>query len=414
MNYMQLQLFWGLVAHALQPSLKAASRGGFGFLGVPNAPMGNLTSIQDSSVSGGVLRLSEDDQRNTTSFQSTQFSGGVHQELEVQSGEASQGNMTSSQASKGNMTRPTRRPPEDQTTITTTTPKPLFPANPNVGSVDSDDTALTMKVIEEGMESAMEKFKKANAAFAKMTCAEIDDKRGELDKAYEELRDKAMLMRFEAAKANAHKSRDIKSERQKHITIKETMKKSDLAKDTRSVNVDARKAVVAHETTMILHLNALEQYALRCGVKDKWCEVGDTELNEKFKKLQKMTVAIDAKFTEAGWLRNEAVQGLATTETKTAAELRWGEAMRSVGEVWAGRKSLSTGLEVVTAACGLRPPPGEWAKPRKKCNLKPQDPMMQALLRDDPKEFERRWKEIIGKKAGVTADKVVVNVADCF
>jgi len=354
----------------------AASQVGLGFLGFSEAPRGNMTS-------GG----------NMTS-------------------EASKGNMTSAQDSKG------LHQDLERTTITTTTSKPLFQPNAHLGSVDSDDTALTMKVIEEGMESAMEKFKKANAAFAKMTCAELDIKRLEMDKEYESLQNRAMLMRFEAARANARKSLDIKEARVKYegkqmMDREETLKKSELVRDTRSQNTDAKKAVVDSETSMILHLNVLEQYTLKCGSTDKWCEIGDTNLNEKFDKLQKMTQEIDAKFTEAGWLRNEAVAPLATTQTKHAAELRWGEAMQSVGAVWAGRKSMSTGLEVVTAACGLRPPPGLWGQPRKKCNLKPTDPLMQALLRENPKEFERRWKEMIGKKAGVSPDKVVVNIADC-
>eukprot|EP00746_Dinoflagellata_sp_MGD_P162655 gnl/MRDRNA2_/MRDRNA2_90301_c0_seq1.p1 gnl/MRDRNA2_/MRDRNA2_90301_c0~~gnl/MRDRNA2_/MRDRNA2_90301_c0_seq1.p1 ORF type:complete len:393 (-),score=107.24 gnl/MRDRNA2_/MRDRNA2_90301_c0_seq1:5-1183(-) len=391
MTSMQLQLFGALVALAVQPLFVVASRSGLGFLGFSEAPRGNMT------ISGNLT--SEASKGNTMSF------GNMTKE-------ASKGNITSAQVSGG------LHQELERTTITTTTSKPLFPANANLGSVDSDDTALTMKVIDEGMESAMEKFKKANAALAKLTCAELDGKRLEMDKEYESLQTRAMMLRFEAARANARKSLDIKEARIKYegkqlMDREETLKKSELVRDTRSQNTDAKKAVVDSETAMILHLNVLEQYTLKCGATEKWCEVGDTNLNEKFEKIQKMTQEIDAKFTEAGWLRNEAVAPLATTQTKQAAELRWGEAMQSVGAVWAGRKSMSTGLEVVTAACGLRPPPGVWGQPRKKCNLKPQDPLMQALLRENPKEFERRWKEIIGKKAGVTPDKVVVNIADC-
>jgi len=323
-------------------------------------------------------------------------------------------NMSSSGDSKVGVNSNGRRRDSPSTTITTTTSKPLFPASDLVGSVDSDDTALTMKVITLGMESAMEKFKKANAALAKMTCAELDNKREDLEKAYEELRDTSMHMTFEAARANAKKSLEIQEDRKKHVSRKDLMKKSEVAKDTRDENVVAEKAVMDYESATLLHMNALEQYTLKCGTKDKWCEVGDTNVNEKFEKLQVTTKEVDAKFTEAGWLRNEAVGDFATTQTKHAAELRWGEAMRTVGQVWSGTKSVTNSLEVVTAACGLRPPPGDWSKPRKKCNLKPTDPMMQALLRDDPKEFVRRWKELIGAKAGITPDKVEVNVAGCF
>jgi len=388
---MQRNLLWTLPVLLLQVQFAFASQDAF--LGSFVAPKANSTQYQVSEASKGNMT-------NSTEFQINLYKVNMTSSQESQVN-LHKGNMTSSQDSR-------------YTTIATTTSKPLFPANPLVGSVDSDDTALTMKVIHEGLESALEKFKKANARLAKMTCAELDEERQNLEAAYEDLRDKAIQMTYESSRANALKSLDLKTEKEKHLTRKHMMKKSDLAKNTRSDNVDALKAVKAYDQATILHMNALEQYALKCGVKDKWCEIGDTDNNNKFATIKELTGQVDAKFTEAGWLRNEAVGKFATTQTKDAAEYRWGEAMRHVGAVWSNTKSLTTGLEVVTAACGLRPPPGDWAKPRQKCNLKPQDPLMQALLRDDPQEFVRRWKEIIGKKAGITPDKVVVNVADCF
>lgn len=297
----------------------------------------------------------------------------------------------------------------ETTTITTTTSKPLFAPNPNVGSVDSDDTDMTLNVILEGMESAMEKFKKANSRLMKMTCAELDEEREEMDKAYEALKDKALHASFSSAKANALRSLEIQKQ------------KASLSKSRRGVADEqveqhklAMKAQADYEHQTVLHLNVLEQYALKCGVKDKWCEVGDSSLNHKFAELKIKAADVDSKFTEAGWLRNQAVGEYSTTADKASAELRWGQAMQTVGEVWSDRASLGWGIEVTTAACGLRPPAGPWAQPRKKCNLKPSDPMMQALLRDDPQEFVRRWKEMIGKKAGLSPDKVVVDVKGCF
>jgi len=372
-------LRWAVIALALHPQFALASqvRSLDAFLGSVGAPRGNMTTYESSA--------------------------------------ASKGNKTMSQ----NSTKSNRQPnivdvDLGRTTITTTT-STLFPPDPLLGSVQQADTDLTMKVIKVGMESALEKFKKANARLAKMTCEELDNERKELEEAYEKLRDQAMLMVYEASRANALKSLDIQTEKETKFanSRKELMKKSDLAKNTRDEKVSALEAVKMYDTATILHMNALEQYALKCGANDQWCEIGDTANNNKWAKLQKSTAEVDAIFTEAGWLRNDAVGEYATVRTKQSAELRWGEAMRHVGEVWTDRKSLTTGLEVVTAACGLRPP-NDFDQPKQKCNLKPQDPMMQALLRDNPKEFVRRWKELIGKKAGVTPDKVVVNVAGCF
>jgi len=388
-SIMQQYFFWAVVVLVHLPHLVDASRGGSGFL--------------------KHFAASEESMTDVTAF------GGPGNMTIITAGE---GNMTFMTATKGKMTSSqafqaianssaSQRPPK------TTTPKPLFPSkDPNLGSVDSDDTKMTIQVIKVGYETAMEKFKKANARIAKMSCVELNDEREEMDKAWEELRDRAMLMRFEAARANALKALDIKSERTKHVTFKDTLRKSKLVSDTRDENVIAKKAVEEYEKSTVSHLNVLEQYALKCGVKDKWCEIGDSALNDKFHKMVRIESEVDTKFTEAGWLRNEAVTPMATTITKNAAELRWGEAMRTVGQVWTEKTSLATGLEVVTAACGLRPPAGLWAQPRKKCDQLATDPRMKALYRDNPQEFVRQWKELIGKKAGVTSDKVVVRV-DC-
>lgn len=301
--------------------------------------------------------------------------------------------------------------------MTTTTPKPIFPTNPWVGSVATADRSLTMQVITEGFETAMEKFKKANSGLAKLTCQELDEKRADMDTAWADLRDRAMQLRFEAAKANAKKKLEIREERVKHEgdsqnRFKDTLRKSELVKGTRDENVAARETVKDYEKYTVLHLNVLEQYALKCGVKDKWCEIGDVALNDKFAKIQKTAERVDSIFTEAGWLRNEALKEYSTQQSIKAYKLRWGDAVRTVEETWAQRKSLTYGLEVTTAACGTRPPPGAWNIKQRKCDMKPQDPQMKALLRDDPQEFNRRWKELIGKKAGVTPDKVVVRT-DC-
>jgi len=317
----------------------------------------------------------------------------------------------------GNITEAAARPrtTTETTTITTTTSKPLFPPKPGndlVGSVDSDDTALTLKVILEGMESALEKFKKANAGLAKLTCKELDDRREEMETVWDDLKEKALVASFNAAKANAFKSKEI--EKQKKTLSRTVSTNAREVGSTMEENKAARKTQEGYKETAILHMNVLEQYALKCGVKDKWCEIGDTAQNEKFKKLMRGVANVDARFTEAGWLRHQAVAEYATAGHKHSAEIRWGEAMRTVGEVWTDTKSLTFGLEVQTAACGLRPPSGPWATPSPKCNLKPSDPMMQALLRDDPQEFVRRWKEMIGKKAGLSPDKVVVDVSGCF
>jgi hypothetical protein len=319
-------------------------------------------------------------------------------------------NATQQAPNGGNNTKASREGPLTST-ITTTTSL-LFPAKPGndlVGSITPTDSAFTMKVVEEGWESVMDKFKKANDRFMKMTCTELDAERDDLDKAYDEIKEKALMASFESARLNAVKSKDIAHQKATIGHAVQTLSDEQVAQ-TKA----ARKLQDGYEHATTLHLNALEQYALKCGVKDKWCEIGDTNLNMKFDKLRNEVSSVDAIFTEAGWLRNQAVSEMATAANKKAAELRWGAAMQQAGHVWAQTAGMGYGLEVQTAACGLRPPSGPWATPPAKCNLKPSDPMMQALLRDDPAEFVRQWKEVIGKKAGLSPDKVRVDVSGCF
>lgn len=322
---------------------------------------------------------------------------------------ASNFTITANMTQAANMTQSRPRRGDTTTTITTTTSKPLFPASEMVGSVDQDDTALTLTVIIEGMESAMEKFKKANSALAKMTCAQLDDHREEMDKAWDVLKEQSLTASFNSAKANAIKSLEIVGEKNSLSKSQSSVGEAQAA-ETKA----ARKAQADYESMTILHLNVLEQYALKCGVKDKWCAIGDTGVNDKFGQMVIDKKQVDSKFTEAGWLRHQANAEFATTGDKKSADLRWAQAMSQVGKVWTDTSSIKFGLEVQTAACGVRPPPGVWATPPKKCNLHPSDPVMQALLRDDPKEFVRQWKEMIGAKAGLSPDKVTVDIAGCF
>jgi len=285
----------------------------------------------------------------------------------------------------------------------------LYAPDPMVGSVHGDDTRFTLQVVIEGFESSIEKFKKANARLQKMSCKELDDERQAMDDAWEKYKHGSLMATFEAARANAKKAKAMDHQKEQI-----SASRGSIADATAKVNQAAKKGQADYINATMQHLNVLEQYALKCGVRDKWCVIGDSGNNKKFEKLQISTQGVDAVFTEAGWLRNQANGEYSTEADKKSAEIRWGTAMMKVGEVWADRASLGWGIEVTTAACGLLPPSGPWAKGRDKCNLIPSDPMMQALLRDDPQEFIRHYKEIIGKKAGITPDKVVVDISGCF
>merc|ERR1719387_1535884 len=99
-------------------------------------------------------------------------------------------------------------------------------------------------------------------------------------------------------------------------------------------------------------------------------------VQDKFSSLWAVRDHVDQIFTEAGWLRIQAIQAQSTEKQKETADTRYKEAWKAANEAWDGQKSLSYGLEVKTAACGKKG--GPWTIPPAKCDLKPQDPVMKA------------------------------------
>merc|ERR1719321_471479 len=112
-----------------------------------------------------------------------------------------------------------------------------------------------------------------------------------------------------------------------------------------------------------------------------------------FKTLQTTKAEAESLMIEAGWLKAEGEQFGAAEQTKATAEKRKDAAWRKAGDVWDLEQRMSSGIMIKAAACGLRPPKGPWGDSKNACNLKPEDPFMQALLKEDPLEFIRRWRE---------------------
>lgn len=297
---------------------------------------------------------------------------------------------------------------EDQTTtIATTTTTPLYVPNPNLGSVDSTDAENTMKYVTGTFNMEVEKLKAANADLAAMTCKELFDLRAEIADELSKLKQLSEQETFDAARKNSKKQQQIATQKKR---MSKVTRSTDTADD---INAAAEKRA-KYAKVMLRHLQVLEQYTLKCGTLDKYCAEEDHRIQAKFSDLWAVRGRVDEVFTEAGWLRQQANDAYATEVQKASADSRWKEAWKEANSVWDSQRMLNFGLEVSTAACGMRPPAGPWTKKQEPCKLKPQDPVMQALLKDDPKEFVRRWRELIGRKAGIAPENVRVDVSGCF
>jgi len=161
-------------------------------------------------------------------------------------------------------------------------------------------------------------------------------------------------------------------------------------------------------------LRATEKFGLKCGASDEGCFDYGTELLDNFKKLIPMKKEVEGLVNEAGWLSGEAEMRLATPEQKETAKLRKDAAFRKAHEMWEFEKEVTAGVMIKAAACGTRPPLGPWGTPQDGCDLKPEDPIMKALLTDDPAEFIRRWRAEIAKTAGIEEEYVHVDISQCL
>merc|ERR1719359_567469 len=160
-------------------------------------------------------------------------------------------------------------------------------------------------------------------------------------------------------------------------------------------------------------LYIIEQFALKCGVKDKYCTKAGKDLNEQYVALGSVKANVASMMMVAGWLKAESEGFLVPAEKVTAAKMKFDNAWRAAKELYEMEQKVSYLVMLKAAACGLRPPLGPWSVPVDGCDLRPEDPEMKKLLKEDPAEFLRRWKQTIGKAAGINPKYVRVD-SDCL
>lgn len=161
-------------------------------------------------------------------------------------------------------------------------------------------------------------------------------------------------------------------------------------------------------------LRVAEILGLKCGATDEYCHLTGTDLIKKFRDLAFQKEKSLGMMGEAGWIKAEASIFGATPEKKKAADLRSEEAWKKGHEVFDLDKHVSVGIMMKAAACAGKPPKGPWTDTADRCNLKALDPVMKALLKEDPVEFVKRWQTEIAKQIGVSPMYVKVDVSGCL
>lgn len=283
---------------------------------------------------------------------------------------------------------------------------PLYPdQSEDLGSISHDQATKT----EEHVAKEAPKKPDIDSVVVDLTGMECDQIKATANKimyAYQGAKADAFWTKFEASKANsksaklsADKGMDNKLKHEKGVT---------------HLLDEAQKATELSQALYSEGLRVVEAFGLKCGATDRYCTKSGKDLIDKFAEFGDEKASAEALMVEAGWLKAESEAFGTTPEIKKQAKDREDEAWRKAGDVWDYEQRVVTGIMIKAAACGLRPPRGPWGDAMEACNLKPEDPVMRALLKEDPQEFLRRWKEEIAEQIGISPNYVNVDVSGCF
>lgn len=277
---------------------------------------------------------------------------------------------------------------------------PLYPdQSEDLGSITRAEATHTEKFVDKEVKKLT--VDAVTTDVSGMDCDQLQEHLRGLVRNFERYQTLSFWKRFEATKLNSMKADREKDE----IT--------DPKKVTAAYEDSQKESDVAHSLYME-SLRLVEILGLRCGATDGYCLHYGKDLIDSYKELQTSKAEAEALMVEAGWLKAEAQMFGASPATKETAGDRKDAAWRKASAVWDLEQRMASGIMIKAAACGMRPPKGPWGDSKNACNLKPEDPFMQALLKEDPLEFIRRWREEIAKQIGISPLYVKVDVSACF
>jgi len=283
------------------------------------------------------------------------------------------------------------------------TPPPVYPPSDaigqtGVGSINIRDALNTEDIVKNGVKEGMDM---AADDITQWKCDKFITYMDKLQKRYKKLKFNANYQQYSGAKMNARR-----------VEPNDVVDKPELVKDKifKADKLSEELHLIVMET-----LRVTEQFGLKCGASDEGCFDFGTELIANFKQLIPMKQEAEGLLLEAGWVEGEIqMDRLATQEMKDDAKMRKDLAFHKAEELWKFESLVTAQVMIKAAACGTRPPMGPWSTPSDGCNLKPEDPIMKALLTDDPAEFVRRWKKEIAKVAGIEEEFVHVDISSCL
>lgn len=279
----------------------------------------------------------------------------------------------------------------------TNTPPPLYPPSSTMGSINVRQAIATYDIVKNGRKEGVDMAEDIST----WDCDKLADYMEKLQNRYKKIKFQAGYSQYAASKENAR------------LVVNDEVpdKHFQMVIDK---HFDADKMSEELHLVVMETLRVTETYGLKCGASDAACFDYGTELLDSFAKLVPMRKEVEGLVNEAGWLAGEAEMRLATPEQKETAAVRKERAFAKAKELFDFEQAVTANVMIKAAACGTRPPMGPWGTPQDGCDLKPEDPIMKALLTDDPAEFIRRWKAEIAKTAGIEEEYVHVDISQCL
>jgi len=279
----------------------------------------------------------------------------------------------------------------------TATPPPLYPPSFQMGSINVRQAVETYDIVKNGRKEGVDMANDISS----WDCDKLADYMEKLHKRYKKIKFQAGYSQYAASKENARLVVNDEMPDDKYFLVIDK-------------HFDADKLSEELHLVVMETLRVTEKFGLKCGASDEGCFDYGTELLDNFAKLAPMRKEVEGLVNEAGWLAGEAEMRLATPEQKENAKMRKERAFAKAKELFDFEQSVTASVMIKAAACGTRPPMGPWGTPADGCNLKPEDPIMKALLTDDPQEFIRRWRAEIAKTAGIEEEYVHVDISQCL
>lgn len=289
----------------------------------------------------------------------------------------------------------------------------MWASNGTVGSVTPREAKTTEKVVVRGLPAPVvlkepppdPELDQIKA----LDCETMDKKRADLEKEYDELKVRAQEDAFEKSRLHATAAKIAEETAGKNFSPKrDRAEKAAAELDPIATREFNRYARVEMELLFVI-----EQFGLKCGVKDKYCTKAGEEVNQLFVTLQSKKADLANSMMEAGWLKGESQAFLVKADVVAKAQAHYDNAWAAAKDLFEEENRLSYLVMIKAAACGLRPPTSPWSSPASGCDLRPEDPELRRLMKEDPHEFVRQWKEMIGRKAGVKPEYIRVD-SDCL